>query len=79
MEKAAVFADRLPLQVPGQCPSQCGHLLPHPHIPEIYLRLHYVSGLDEGVSLEERSRMIVLNAINESKDVFRKVRAVLPK
>jgi DNA-directed RNA polymerase subunit L len=52
---------------------------PHPHIPEIYLRLHYVSGLDESVSLEERSRMIVLNAINESKDVFRKVRAVLPK
>lgn len=52
---------------------------PHPHIPEIYLRLHYVAGLDDRVSLEERSRMIVLNAITECKDVFRKVGSLLPK
>lgn len=52
---------------------------PHPHIPEIYLRLHYVDGLDDRVSLEERSRMIVLNAIGESKEVFAKVRGLLPK
>ena len=52
---------------------------PHPHIPEIFLRMHYIAGLDDRVSLQERSRMIVLNAINESKDVFRKVQAALPK
>jgi DNA-directed RNA polymerase subunit L len=52
---------------------------PHPHIPEIYLRLHYITGLDDRVSLEERSRMIVLNAITECKDVFKKVGALLPK
>lgn len=52
---------------------------PHPHIPEIFLRLHFIPGLDERVSLEERSRLIVLNAINESKDVFRKVLSALPK
>jgi DNA-directed RNA polymerase subunit D len=52
---------------------------PHPHIPEIYLRLHYVSGLDDRVSLEERSRMIILNAITECKDVFKKVGSLLPK
>lgn len=52
---------------------------PHPHIPEIFLRLHYIAGLDDRVSLQERSRLIVLNAINESKDVFRKIQAALPK
>jgi DNA-directed RNA polymerase alpha subunit len=52
---------------------------PHPHIPEIFLRLHFVDGLDERVTLEERSRMIVLNAIAESREVFKKVKALLPK
>lgn len=52
---------------------------PHPHIPEIFLRLHYIDGLDERVSIEERSRMIILNAIAESKEVFQKTKNVLPK
>lgn len=52
---------------------------PHPHIPEVFLRLHFVEGLDERVSLEERSRMIVLNAIEEAKDVLNKIRSQLPK
>lgn len=52
---------------------------PHPHIPEIMLRLHFIDGLDESISLEERSRMIVFNAIAESKFVFEKVMSVLPK
>lgn len=52
---------------------------PHPHIPEIYLRLHYVEGLDDRVSLQERSRMIILNSITECKDIFRKIGSLLPK
>lgn len=52
---------------------------PHPHIPEIFLRVHFIDGLDESVSIEERCRLIVLNAINESKEVFAKVRSALPK
>lgn len=52
---------------------------PHPHIPEIYLRLHFVEGLDDRVSLQERSRMIILNAITECKDIFKKVGSLLPK
>lgn len=54
-------------------------LRPHPHIPEIFLRLHFVDGLDNRVSLEERSRMIILNAITESKDIFQKIKGLLPK
>lgn len=54
-------------------------LRPHPHIPEIFLRLHFVDGLDDRVSLEERSRMIILNAITESKDIFQKIKGLLPK
>lgn len=54
-------------------------LRPHPHIPEIFLRLHFVDGLDDRVSLEERSRMIILNAITESKDIFKKIKGLLPK
>lgn len=52
---------------------------PHPHIPEIFLRLHYIKDIDERVSLEERSRMIVLSAIVEAKDVFKQIRGLLPK
>lgn len=52
---------------------------PHPHIPEIFLRLHFVEGLDERVSPQERSRMIILNAIAECKTVFQKVGGLLPK
>lgn len=52
---------------------------PHPHIPEIFLRLHFIDGLNEQISLEERSRMIILNAINESKAIFKQIHGLLPK
>lgn len=54
-------------------------LRPHPHIPEIYLRLHYSSELPENLSLEEHSRSVVDNAAELCKDIFNKIKSQFPK
>jgi len=54
-------------------------LRPHPHIPEIYLRLHYSSELPENLSLEEHSRSVVDNAAELCKDIFSKIKVQFPK
>lgn len=54
-------------------------LRPHPHIPEIYLRLHYSSQLPENLSLEEHSRAVVDNAAQLCKDIFNKIKTQFPK
>lgn len=52
---------------------------PHPHIPEIFLRLHYSNQLPENLSLEEHSRAVVDNAAELCKSIFAKIKSQFPK
>lgn len=52
---------------------------PHPHIPEIFLRLHYSNQLPENLSLEEHSRAVVDNAAELCKEIFAKIKSQFPK
>jgi DNA-directed RNA polymerase alpha subunit/DNA-directed RNA polymerase subunit L len=53
----------------------CATIRPHPHIPEIYLRLHYGENLPADLSLEEHSRTVILNASAICKTIFEKIRS----
>jgi DNA-directed RNA polymerase subunit L len=61
----------------------CATIRPHPHIPEIFLRLHFtkevMANTQESQSLEEHVRNVVLNAAGLCKAEFAKIHAQLPK
>lgn len=57
----------------------CATIRPHPHINEIYLRLHYSNILPKNISLIEHSRNVVAQAGEQAKEIFKNIKKQLPK